>query len=163
MVQLVDPRPQNTTRTTSYKAWNTPFTITLTTLPTYVITSPWLYFFGISMHHKMNQVTQCFIVGSRLYINTQCFIVGSRLYVWYPRKLPLLKISRLWCFAGLRNCRFNIYHNNKTIQSCCSVEQLFVIWYMIVLYFRLHYFHISEHHGVSNHLHSTVCSTVCLR
>ena len=29
-----------------------------------------------------------------------------KLYVWYPRKLPLLTISRPWRYAGLGKCRF---------------------------------------------------------
>ena len=31
---------------------------------------------------------------------------GSRLYIWYPRKLPLLTISRLWRYCGPSNYMF---------------------------------------------------------
>ena len=35
------------------------------------------------------------------------FFKSPRLYVWYPRKLPLFAISRLWRDARFRNCRTN--------------------------------------------------------
>ena len=37
------------------------------------------------------------------YSSSWASLKGSRLYIWYPRKLPLLTISRLWRYCGHSN------------------------------------------------------------
>ena len=41
------------------------------------------------------------------YSSSWASLRGSRLYIWYPRKLPLLTISRLWRYCGHSNYSFN--------------------------------------------------------
>ena len=54
-------------------------------------------------------LTLCVVTELLLYISWSSWasLWGSRLYIWYPRKLPLLTISRLWCYCGPSNYRFN--------------------------------------------------------
>ena len=56
---------------------------------------------------------------------------GSRLYIWYPRKLPLLTISRLWRYCGPSNYMFIFFcpgvHHEYFLRSsmCFRVRHLF--------------------------------------
>ena len=41
------------------------------------------------------------------YLSSWASLWGSRLCIWYPRKLQLLTIPRLWRYCGPSNYRFN--------------------------------------------------------
>ena len=63
---------------------------------------------------KIPMITDCliFIIEIPIPGNTLsswASLWGSRLYIWYPQKLPLLTISRLWRYCGPSNYRFDFF------------------------------------------------------
>ena len=79
------------------------YIITVHILQTDNPTHKWIFSFK-KIFAKLSNLMPCI---NKLYLSSWDCQTVPRLYVWYPRKFPLLAISRLWRDAGFQICRIN--------------------------------------------------------